>query len=370
MSACSPFYKRGPMRQPSRVLLPLLLLAPLLGGCDVLAGVFPKSPTTPGTWEPLLGISGPQVGTFNFDDQSNPLVGGVGGMWRYTEADGWLKVGTLTGSAGVSKVFPADDGGFYVLDTQGNVYKLDPGAKQWKPFATAQAGLPGFVGTDGTLFRLKVDANGNTSPDAVAETLAPNATTWQATAIQGMPTIEDPGHNLYYFSHTGGNTLRQDAGKGTQSPFIDCANKEFLQCGLVTEPLRLDGKDNMLVYSRQPGAMRIYRVALATGAVSLVAGLSADSGYTYAQGASVTADGTAYLSAAKSTDAYSFGDTWVFKPGDTKGKLRFASPSDQDRFDIGDAEVAPEANLIAAPDGKLYSYVAIRGGVARYKPGS
>ncbi|MEO6951063.1 MAG: hypothetical protein ABI321_04545 [Polyangia bacterium] len=321
-----------------------------------------------GTFEPLLGIQGPQIWTLGFDKASHPVVGGQGGVWRYTEVDGWLRLGTVEQATTIFDLFPADDGGHYVVDGS-TLYKIDLGASTWttvKTYATSADATHTqvkLVVGDGTMYGVQ---SGGTQ---VPVYWPASGTGWipvpnPPDQFGSNPLISNAAHDVYFFV-AGANITRRDT-SNHDSVFVDCHTKELLQCSLTLYPLRVLADGTLYFFSRQPTAERIYKVPAGGGTPTLVAALpSGDppNDYLYADDFSVADNGTAYITGKRSDDAYSYGSTFRFS-GSTKGTMILASPTD---FDApSSVTTAPDANIRVSPDNTLYSVLSVQGGVARF----
>ena len=332
--------------------------------CTTLLGACGGSGSGGGTFETLLGIQGPQIWTLDFDKDSHPVVGGHGGVWRYTDVDGWLHVGTVDQATVIYNLFPADDGGKYAVDGI-TLYKLDLGARTWsavKSYPTADVKL---VLGDGTMYATQ--SAGSQVPVYWPVT----GTGWVPVPnppdpVGSYPMISNAAHDVFFFV-AGANIVKRDA-SNHDSVFVDCHTKELLQCTLGLAPLRVLSDGTLYFYSRQPLAIRIYRVGKDGGTPTLVAALpSGDppNDYLYADDFSIADNGTAYITGKRSDDAYSYGSTFKFS-GSTKGSMILASKTD---FDAPSSVTpAPDANIRVAPDNTLYGVLPVNGVVARFHP--
>jgi hypothetical protein len=343
----------------SRTVLTLLLLAPLFGACDLLSPA--ASPPKAGTWEPLRGVQGPQLFAFGFDGANHPLAGGDGGLKRYTEADGWVKVGTNDDTVQVLSIFPGNDGGVYTVDTANSLHHLALGAAQWTPYKDTTKGPEPYhveyVGSDGTIYRRVTNVG--------IQIQGPNETTWKTVPGSIYPSLQDKAGNLYYFPQKQ-PIARQDVGQATSHTIVDCHTKALLQCGIPFYALRVTDQGMLYFVNPAPGTIEVFGVPTTGGTPKSLGGFPRDVDYTYYKSAWVTDDGTTYIAAAPSTDAYGWGDFWRFKPGDATGQMIFRAPRNQTADNS--LPVAPESNLAVAPDGTMYTYLPVKGGVTRYKP--
>jgi hypothetical protein len=339
----------------------LTLLASVLGGCDILTNA---SPPRVGKWEALPGMNGAALWAFGFDSTSHPLAAGYGGLRRYSDADGWLEVGKASKSVLQAHLFPANDGGTYIVDTGTSVHKLAPGASQWTsvrdklPDSAYSAPSVQFVGGDGTFY-------GQVTNVGIVK-LGPTDTSWQLYPA-GIPGLTDTANNAYFFPQMQ-SIMRLDAGQTTPKTLADCHSKVMLQCTTTLQPLRVSDHNSLYVINAGAGTIGLYEVALAGGTPTLVAEMPPDLGYYYFKSAWVTSDGTAYLTASRGSDAYGYGDVWRFKAGDTKGSMIFRAGANFGADVDNKLPVAPDADIAVAPDGTIYSYLPVKGGVSRYKP--
>jgi hypothetical protein len=343
----------------------LLFVVSLLVACDSTPKI--------GKFENLLGVQGPQLWSISFDSKNHPLVGGSGlagsrGALRYTDADGWVLVGKS--DAQINRFFPADDGGAYAVAGTA-LYKINVDAPEWTMVQSlAQTGAVvnvNYVAGDGTMYGALTGG----AQQSVYRRIGGNA--WlplnsAADPFGSTTKIADKTHNLYFFPPNQ-DVVRRDAGASTEHVFIDCHTKDLLQCQLDLFPIQFDGDGALYLETHAPLAIRVYRVGASGGTPTLVAALpSGDppNDYTYFASASVTANGTVYLAGKRSSDAYSFGSTFRFKPGEPSGTMFLASPSDQEA--PGGITPAPSANIAVAPDDTVYAWLPVNGGVSRFVP--
>lgn len=337
------------------LLSSLLFAAIALNGCNT-------SPQL-GHWQLLPHVD--HLWRFGFDSKSHPLVGSdgpSGGMWRYTDDRGWLKVGTLAPYEFPRQFFPANDGGTYSLTFTGastyQLYKLGLDVAQWTkigdyPVLPEQYGGGGemYVSADGVLFY-----GSGYIPVGTSAWQLDNGT---------EARVVDRNHTAYFFPPNA-NATRREAGSNVSKTLIDCHTAQFQNCNSVFTFLGFVNNGTIYFSTSYP-LKSIFSVPVAGGTPTLVATLPYPE-YVYDKGFSLTDNGTIYYSAARSSDAYSYGSTFRFALGDTKGQMIFASPSD---FYAPDGvPLALEATFMVAPDGTYYAYLPgpQGGAVERYVP--
>lgn len=276
-----------------------------------------------------------------------------------------MNVGKVPTDTQVLALFPAEGGGLFATSIH-HVFKLDDGAAQWstvRDFTGASGpNVANYVSPQGTLY---------SGAGAGLNVWPPTGTGWSPLSVNDTPTIIDNDGNLYFFP-AGDNVTRRLASTGETQTVVDCHTKDLLQCSLHLLPLRFDGHGALYFTANSALVVinRVYQVAVTGGVPKRLAALpetGAPNDYTYFNTAWVTATGAVFITAAKSSDAYSFGDTWKFEPGDTGGHLLLQSPTDP----MPDPAItpAPSASIAVAPDGTVYSYLPLKGDVERYHPG-